>query len=128
VRFPEAFKHKVAQGHAAFAGTCGFFSNVQIKTRRAAFTVLLHNVQSQAGVRPLHDREFELLAKALNSVRRKVPFALCGYRHPHAHQDRGVSAKGLVDWKWSSAAWYSNRTGPIEIDGVRLSLNPIDRV
>ena len=31
------------------------------------------------GVQPLHDREFELLAKALNSVRRKVPFALCGY-------------------------------------------------
>src|SRR5260370_5359245 len=31
------------------------------------------------GVQPLHDREFELLARALNSVRRKVAFALCGY-------------------------------------------------
>src|SRR5260370_35217559 len=31
------------------------------------------------GVQPLHDNEFELLARALNSVRRKVAFALCGY-------------------------------------------------
>ena len=33
----------------------------------------------ERGIRPLCDSEFELLAKALRSVRRKVPFALCGY-------------------------------------------------
>jgi len=31
------------------------------------------------GARPLHEPEFELLSKALTSVRRKLPFALCGY-------------------------------------------------
>ena len=88
------------------------------------------------GVQPLHDREFELLAKALNSVRRKVPFALCGYRpyqrvgkgrecaepirqsrfydhilHTRLEFDQALeyihenpAVKGLVDWKWSSAA------------------------
>jgi REP element-mobilizing transposase RayT len=42
------------------------------------------------------------------------------------------AVKGLVedaaDWKWSSAAWYANRTGPIEMDDVRLPLNPADRI
>jgi putative transposase len=139
-------------------------------------------------VQPLHDREFELLAKALNSVRRKVPFALCGYcfmpDHWHAillpedstsisdilmrikiaayqrigkgrecaepiwqsqfydhilhtrlefdqaleYMHENPAVKGLVDWKWSSAVWYANRTGPIEIDDVRLPLNPLDRI
>jgi putative transposase len=36
--------------------------------------------------------------------------------------------KDPVDWNWSSAAWYANRTGPIEIDDVRLPLNPLDRI
>ena len=144
------------------------------------------------GVRPFHDREFKLLAKALTSVQRKLPFALCGYcfmpDHWHAilFPSNGTSisdilmrikiatyqriskarecpepiwqtrfydhilhmrsefdqtlayihenpaAKGLVkdslDWKWSSAAWYAHRTGPIEIDDVRLPLNPLDRI
>ncbi len=39
-------------------------------------------------VRPLRDPEFTLLAQALTLVRRKVPFALCGYcfmpDHGHA--------------------------------------------
>jgi REP element-mobilizing transposase RayT len=33
-----------------------------------------------------------------------------------------------VDWKWSGAAWYAHRSGPIEIDDVRLPLNPGDRI
>jgi hypothetical protein len=40
----------------------------------------------------------------------------------YIHENPAV--KGLVedsvDWKWSSAAWYANRTGPIEMDDVRL--------
>ena len=44
----------------------------------------------------------------------------------YIHENPAV--KGLVDWKWSSAAWYSNRIGPIEIDDVRLPLNPLDRI
>jgi putative transposase len=144
------------------------------------------------GVPPFHDREFELLATALTSVRRRLLFALCGYcflpDHWHAillprdgtsisdilmrikiaayrriskarecgqpiwqsrfydhilhlrsefdqtlayiHQNPGV--KGLVedsvDWKWSSAAWYVNRSGPIEIDDIRLPLDARDRI
>ena len=144
------------------------------------------------GVRPLNDREFTLLAKALTSTRRKAPFALCGYcfmpDHWHAillpedgtsisdilmrtkiatyrsiskaredpqpiwqsrfydhilrwrsefdhtleYMHDNPALKGLVedsvDWKWSSAAWYANRTGPIEINDVRLPLNPLDRI
>jgi putative transposase len=144
------------------------------------------------GVRPLHDPEFALLAKALTSVRRKLPFALCGYcflpdhwhailfpaagtsisdilmrikiatyrRISKAHEDpqpiwqsrfydhiphlraefdqalayihENPAVEGLVadavDWKWSSAAWYANRSGPIEIDDVRLPLNSRDRI
>jgi putative transposase len=144
------------------------------------------------GVPPLHDPEFALLAKAVTSVRRKVPFALCGYcflpDHWHAilplgdgtsisdilmrikiatyrriskarecgqpiwqsrfydhilhlrsefdqsleYMHENPAVKGLVEdtvnWKWSSAAWYENRTGPIEMDDVRLPLNPADRI
>ncbi|HVP45097.1 MAG TPA: transposase [Bryobacteraceae bacterium] len=40
--------------------------------------------------------------------------------------------KGLVkiqaDWMWSSAAWYANQTGPLEIDDVHLPLNPEDKI
>ena len=144
------------------------------------------------GVRPLDDPEFALLAKALTSVRRKVPFALCSYcfmpDHWHAillpkdgtsisdilmrikiaayrriskarqcaqpiwqsrfydhilrvraefdqtlaytHENPAVNGllERSVDWKWSSAAWYVNRSGPIEIDDVRLPLNAFDRI
>ena len=144
------------------------------------------------GVRPLDDHEFKLLAKALTSVRRKVPFAICGYcfmpDHWHAillpedgtsisdilmrikiatyqriskarecpqpiwqsrfcdhilrlrsefdqtltYMHENPAVKGLVedsiDWKWSSAAWYTSRTGLIEIDQVCLPLNALDRI
>ena len=146
----------------------------------------------QRGVQPIHDREFGLLAKALKSARRKVPFSLCAYcfmpdhwhaillpedntsisdilmrvkiaafrristarkcpqpiwqsrfydhiLHSRAEFDQTLEyihenpvVKGLVEdsveWKWSSAAWYSQRTGPIEIDDVRLPLNPLDKI
>jgi hypothetical protein len=45
-------------------------------------------MQSQASCSALRDPEFTLLAQALTLVRRKVPFALCGYcfmpDHGHA--------------------------------------------
>ena len=49
-----------------------------------------------------------------------------------AYMHENPAVKGLVedpvDWKWSSAAWYAHRSGPIEIDDVRLPLNPGDRI
>jgi len=40
--------------------------------------------------------------------------------------------RGLADepvkWRWSSAAWFANGSGPIAMDEVRLPLNPGDRV
>jgi hypothetical protein len=46
------------------------------------------------------------------------------------HENPAV--KGLVedsiDWKWSSATWYANRTGPIAMDDVRLPLKALDRI
>jgi putative transposase len=192
VRFPGAFEHNIAQGHAALAGTCGLslmsrLRRVELHSRSFFITCNL-----KRGIQPLCDSEIEVLAKALRSVRRKVPFALCGYcfmpDHWHAillpeactsisdilmrikiaayrrissarecprpiwqsrfydhilhsraefdqtldyvHQNPVV--KGLVhdssNWKWSSAAWYANRTGPIEIDEFRLTLNSLDRI
>jgi len=48
----------------------------------------------------------------------------------YMHENPAV--KGLVedsiDWKWSSAAWYTSRTGLIEIDQVCLPLNALDRI
>ena len=39
---------------------------------------------------------------------------------------------GLVDepakWQWSSAAWFTDGTGPMAMDEVRLPLNPGDRI
>jgi hypothetical protein len=31
-------------------------------------------------------------------------------------------------WRWSSAAWFTTRAGPIEMDEVRLPLDPADRI
>jgi hypothetical protein len=48
----------------------------------------------------------------------------------YMHENPAV--KGLVEdavnWKWSSAAWYANRTGPIKMDDVRLPLKALDRI
>jgi hypothetical protein len=48
----------------------------------------------------------------------------------YVHQNpvrRGL-VEDALDWEWSSAAWYAKRTGPIEIDEVRLPLNAWDRL
>ena len=48
----------------------------------------------------------------------------------YVHQNpvrRGL-VEDALDWEWSSAAWYAQRTGPIEIDEVRLPLNSWGRI
>ncbi len=54
------------------------------------------------------------------------------FHHTLSYIHENPVVKGLVeesvDWKWSSAAWYVNRSGPIEIDDVRLPLNASDRI
>jgi len=48
----------------------------------------------------------------------------------YIHQNpvrRGLVGDAL-EWEWSSAAWYAQRTGPIEMDEVRLPLNAWDRI
>lgn len=143
-------------------------------------------------VRPFTDAEFALLSTTLVDVRRRTPFALCGYcfmpDHWHAiifpNEGSSISdilmrvkvgcyqrirkrradpaaiwqsrfydrilrtrrefdetlayihenplRKGIVDdplaWNWSGARWFADRSGPIEMNEVRLPLNPGDRI
>jgi putative transposase len=46
----------------------------------------------------------------------------------HQNPVRRGLVEDALDWAWSSAAWYAKRTGPIEIDDVRVPLNPLDRL
>jgi hypothetical protein len=46
----------------------------------------------------------------------------------HQNPVRGGLVEDALDWEWSSAAWYTKRTGPIEMDDVRLPLNAWDRI
>jgi len=148
VRFREAFKHKVA----AFS-PMSRLRRVELDSRFFFVTC-----NPKRGVQPLHDRDFELLANlpsAATVILMRIKIAAyqrmgkgreCAepiwqsqfYDHilhtrlefdqalEYMHENPAV--KGLVDWKWSSAVWYANRTGPIEIDDVRLPLNPLDRI
>jgi len=69
----------VTQGHATLAGTYGFSPMSRLRRLQLHSRFFFITCNLKRGVRPLHDHEFKLLAKALTSVRRKVPFALCGY-------------------------------------------------
>jgi putative transposase len=144
------------------------------------------------GIRPFADHEISLLADALTDVRRRTPFALCGYClmpdhwhaivfpfetasisdilmrvkiascqriqklrggtegiwqsrfYDHVPRTRGEFdqtlrymhlnpvRKGLVDddlgWRWSSARWFLDGTGPVMIDNIRLPLDPWDPI
>ena len=46
----------------------------------------------------------------------------------HQNPVRKQLVESAVDWPWSSAGWYSDRTGPIPMDQVRLPFNPRDRI
>lgn len=36
--------------------------------------------------------------------------------------------KDPCDWNWSSARWFLERMGPLQMDDVKLPLNPWDRI
>jgi REP element-mobilizing transposase RayT len=60
-------------------GTCGFLLMSRLRRLELHSRFFFITCNLKRGVRPFHDAEFKLLAKAMTSVRRKAPFALCGY-------------------------------------------------
>ena len=46
----------------------------------------------------------------------------------HENPVKRALVENSLDWKWSSARWFADQTGPIPIDDVRLPLNPRDRI
>jgi putative transposase len=42
----------------------------------------------------------------------------------HENPVKQALVENSLDWKWSSARWFADRTGPVPIADVRLPMNP----
>src|SRR5678815_1305077 len=122
----------VTQGHAALAGTCGFSPMSRLRRVDLHSRFFFITCSLERGVRPLNDREFRHLDVGRAGSAFTSSMCRSEFDRTIEYIQENPAVKDLVedsvDWKWSSAAWYANRTGPIEIDDVRLPQNPVNTI